>query len=205
MRAITNAGARAVLGWCGARVVRCSGWKARATERDLRRSQVSRARKCLGGRLDAATSLPALSDSLRGFAWLPTARKVPLPHNGSTTDLRLKPERPHSCPFVFYTPPLIRVHSWFKITPAFPSRLRVRPTVRKPPTGSGKFPAASHAALISGWKARATFIRDHSCPFVSIRGSNLTPSFPSRLRVRPTATPRTRGLPSAARPPTTEH
>ena len=146
----------------GARVVRCSGWKARATERDLRRPQASRVRKCLGGRLDAGTSLPALCDSLRGFAWLPTARKVPLPHNGSTTDLRLKPERPHSCRFVFY-PPLIRVHSWLKIPPAFPPRLRVRPTAT---LRSGKLQAASRRGQNSGRKAPATFIRAHSCPFV---------------------------------------
>ena len=48
----------------------------------------------------------------------------------------------------------------------FPSRLRARPTLRKPPSRSGSPQAAGRRGQISGWKARATFIRAHSCPFV---------------------------------------
>jgi len=48
----------------------------------------------------------------------------------------------------------------------FPSRLRVRPTLRKPRSRSGNQQSASCRGQISGWKARATFIRAHSCPFV---------------------------------------
>jgi len=48
----------------------------------------------------------------------------------------------------------------------FPSRLRVRPTLREPPSRRGNQQAASCRGQISGWKARATFIRAHSCPFV---------------------------------------
>ncbi len=44
------------------------------------------------------------------------------------------------------------------------------------------------AGQISGWKARATCFRPlfvfHSCPLVSIRGSNRSLRFPWRLRVR---------------------
>ena len=53
----------------------------------------------------------------------------------------------------------------------FPSRLRVRPTLREPPSRRGNQQAASCRGQISGWKARSTFICGHSCPFVSIRGS----------------------------------
>jgi hypothetical protein len=68
----------------------------------------------------------------------------------------------------------------------FPSRLRARPTLRKPPSRSGSPQAASGRGQISGWKARATFIRVHSCPFVVQRHPCV--SFASsRLRVRPTA------------------
>jgi len=68
----------------------------------------------------------------------------------------------------------------------FPSRLRVRPTLRKPRSRSGDQQSASCRGQISGWKARATFIRVHSCPFVVQRHPCV--SFASsRLRVRPTA------------------
>ncbi|MEY3227330.1 MAG: hypothetical protein RLZZ536_1949 [Planctomycetota bacterium] len=56
----------------------------------------------------------------------------------------------------------IRVHSWFKITPAFPfasSRLRVNSTGHKPRSRSGNQQAAGCRGQISGWKARATFNR----------------------------------------------
>jgi len=90
MQAITNAGARAVLGQCsGSAVLGLESPSYGPTPDAPRRPQASRVRKCPGGRLDVATSLPALCVSLRGFAWPPTSRKVPLPHNRSTTDLRL--------------------------------------------------------------------------------------------------------------------
>ncbi len=63
----------------------------------------------------------------------------------------------------------IRVHSWFTVTPGFPfasSRLRVRPTACKPLPRGGNQQSAGRRGQISGWKARATFIRAHSCPFV---------------------------------------
>ena len=47
-----------------------------------------------------------------------------------------------------------------------PSRLRVRRTGGKTPPGSGSQQAPSFRGQISGWKARATFIRADSCPFV---------------------------------------
>ncbi|MFN5200057.1 MAG: hypothetical protein ACK5MS_22420, partial [Planctomyces sp.] len=60
--------------------------------------------------------------------------------------------------------------------PAFPSRLRVRPTLRKPRPRSGNQQSAGRRGQISGWKARATCIRVHSW-------FNVTPACPSRRRV----------------------
>jgi hypothetical protein len=67
----------------------------------------------------------------------------------------------------------------------FPSRLHVTLTAGPPPR-SGSPQAAGCRGQISGWKARATFIRAHSCPFVVHRHPCV--SFASsRLRVRPAA------------------
>jgi hypothetical protein len=77
-------------------------------------------------------------------------------------------------------------HLCFSLRVFASSRLRVRPTACKPPPRSGNLQAASRRGQISGWKARATCIRVHSCPFVVHRHPCV--SFASsRLRVRPTA------------------
>ncbi|MFN5904697.1 MAG: hypothetical protein ACK5A3_01490, partial [Planctomyces sp.] len=73
----------------------------------------------------------------------------------------------------------IRVHSWFNVTPAFPSRLRVIPTSRKPTPQRQSADTPSHTADL-GLESPSYL---HSCPFVSIRGSTSPLRFPSRLRV----------------------
>jgi hypothetical protein len=80
----------------------------------------------------------------------------------------------------------IRVHSWFNVTPAFPFASS-RGTNSPPPSPRSCSPqAASCRGQISGWKARATFILVHSCPFVVQRHPCVCFAS-SRLRVRPAA------------------
>ncbi|MEY3229033.1 MAG: hypothetical protein RLZZ536_3652 [Planctomycetota bacterium] len=69
---------------------------------------------------------------------------------------------------------------------SFRAAASVRKALRKPPPRSGNLQAAGCRGQVSGWKARATCIRAHSCPFVVHRHPCV--SFASsRLRVRPTA------------------
>ena len=122
------------------------------------------------------------------------------PQEPSSTELGLEsPSYIYSC--------FIRVHSWFK-APCIPfAIIRVNPcsSVAKEPRPS----VASNLLLnlhqqISGWKARATFIRVHSCSFVvqsppasvSIRGSK--PPLHSWF-----TPPRIRGLPDQSNFPAT--
>ena len=65
----------------------------------------------------------------------------------------------------------IRVHSWFKKHPArslFRTNLRLEsPTcIHSCPFVVQNSPREAPSGQISGWKARAAFIRSHACPFV---------------------------------------
>ncbi len=100
---------------------------------------------------------------IRVNSWFKTTRSEDPAGQISGWKARATKIRDHSCPFVVQNDPqrrtrrtdlglynpsymkfvVIRVHSWFKTTPS------------EAPAGQN-----------SGWKARATKIRDHSCPFV---------------------------------------
>jgi len=88
-----------------------------------------------------------------------------------------KPELPAFVP--------IRVHSWFNVTPAFPSRLRVFASSREansPQTPSPQRQSAGRQLQRADLTLESTSYL-HSRSFVSIRGSTSPLRFPSRLRV----------------------
>jgi len=92
------------------------------------------------------------------------------------------------------------------LTSAFPPRLRVRPTTRKPAPRSAKLQAASRRGQISGWKARATSIGVHSWFIRQAVESHPTRDTPLPWTVAPTCLSRTLATPPhccAAQPVTT--
>jgi len=124
-----------------------SGWKARATSiRVHSRPFVVQNHPCI-----------------RVHSWLKTAPAF--------VSIRSSKRPLHSCPFVVQNHPPIRVHSWFQTTPLH-SPLRLSVQIRVNPWRNGPRPSVAEGLLrkyqqqISDWKARATFIRVHSYPFV---------------------------------------
>jgi len=108
---------------------------------------------------DPATSLPALCVSLRVFAWAHQPASFPCCKAAAAQISSWNPRD------------LIRVHSWFNPTPAFPSRLRVfawdqQTSNPLPAAASSRQPVTQRADL--GLESPSYI---HSCPFVSIRGS----------------------------------
>ena len=136
-------------------------------------------------------------------------RLPPCPRSCLETDInrsRTKAQatfiRAYSCQFVVQFVPLrlsveIRVNPWRKKRPWQHSSLRdfassrESPQLQASPQGRRAVPRAA-AGQISGWKARATFIRAHSCPFVPIRAHScpfVVQIAPRRLSVKIRANP----------------